>query len=288
VGGTDASGDKVRSTSVLEVASVTKVFVGALVLALAEDGVLGLDDHVGAHVSGLLRDDGGITVRSLLNHTSGLPDFFDDPAFRTGWLANRSREPPVSELVRIVQRLPRRERGVFGYANVNYVIVGSIVEAATGRSVADALRMRILEPHGLATSHLPSTPMAVSGGLRSPASEVARFLAALMQEEVVGGASLREMLAAVPSHWPESQGYGLGIERVESLTGAGPSGAAAWGHLGLGRGATLALTTRDGSRQLVLGTTAMVASDAAWAALDRLTWAVLCPESRPPHDRSPE
>jgi hypothetical protein len=96
-----------------------------------------------------------------------------------------------------------------------------------------------------------------------------------MHGDVVGEASLREMLTTVPSDWPESQGYGLGIERVEPLMGVGARGEAAWGHIGLGRETTVALTTQDGARQVVLSAGELLTSDAAWAVLDKTTWTVL-------------
>jgi hypothetical protein len=75
----------------------------------------------------------------------------------------------------------------------------------------------------------------------------------------------------------ESQGYGLGIEQVESLTGFGvsPCGTA-WGHIGLGQVTTVAFTTPDAKRQVVLMANATLTSDAAWSALNGATWSVLC------------
>jgi hypothetical protein len=75
----------------------------------------------------------------------------------------------------------------------------------------------------------------------------------------------------------ESQGYGLGIEQVESLMGFGvsPCGTA-WGHIGLGQVTTVAFTTPDAKRQVVLMANAMLTSDAALSALNGATWSVLC------------
>ena len=75
----------------------------------------------------------------------------------------------------------------------------------------------------------------------------------------------------------ESQGYGLGIEQVESLMGFGvsPCGTA-WGHRGLGQVTTVTFTTPDAKRQVVLMANAMLTSDAAWSALNGATWSVLC------------
>jgi len=85
------------------------------------------------------------------------------------------------------------------------------------------------------------------------------------------------MLSTVPSDWPESQGYGLGIDQVESLMGLerSPCGVA-WGHVGLGHVTTVAFTRPDASRQVVLMANALLTSHAAWVALNRATWAVLC------------
>jgi D-alanyl-D-alanine carboxypeptidase len=146
----------------------------------------------------------------------------------------------------------------------------------TGSTVGEALRRRILDPHGLSAT-VPARA-TVPGALTSSADDVANFLAALLAGDVVGESSLREMLATVPSDWEESQGYGLGIEQVESLMGFEPSPCGvAWGHVGLGAATTVAFTSPDAERQVVIMAGALLTSDAAWAALSRATWRVLCP-----------
>ena len=263
----------------VEVASVTKTFVATLVLTLAEDRMLGLDDDVAVYLPGLLRHDARITLRALLNHTRGLPDYFEDATFLEEWRENPDREWAADELLEVTAGLPRHVPGVFRYASTNYVVIGLIVESITGRSLADVLRERVLEPLRLDATELAGGAAAASGGLTSTADDVARFLAALMRSEVVRERLLSEMLAAVPSDWPESQGYGLGIERVESLMGAQSPCGAAWGHVGLGRATTtIAFTTPDAARQVVVTAGAMLTDEAAWALLGRASWAVLCPE----------
>jgi CubicO group peptidase (beta-lactamase class C family) len=156
--------------------------------------------------------------------------------------------------------------------------VGPRVGSATSCPVDEAIRQRILDPLELAETRLRRTAIAAAGGLVSTTADLARFLAALLAGEVVGKSSLREMLTTVPSDWPESQGYGLGVEQVESLMGfdVSPCGRA-WGHVGLGQATTIALTTPpDAKRQVVLMANAMLTSDAAWSALNRATWSVLC------------
>jgi D-alanyl-D-alanine carboxypeptidase len=276
--GLDSSGRPLQATAQFEAASVTKTFVAALVLALVEDGALGLDDDVTAHLPARFAPVGSVTVRSLLNHTSGLPDFFEDPEIAATWLEDPSREWNPDELIEVSLGLPRHAPGNFSYANINYVLIGLVIESVTACTVGEVLGRRILDSLGLSATHLPGTAASAAGGLVSTADDLVRFLAALLAGEVVGESSLREMLTTVPSDWAESQGYGLGVEQVESLMGfeVSPCGAA-WGHTGLGRVTTVAFTTPDAKRQVVFMANAMLTSDAAWAALSRATWAVLCP-----------
>jgi D-alanyl-D-alanine carboxypeptidase len=275
--GLDPSGRPLQATARFEVGSITKTFIAALTLALVEDGALGLDDEVTAHLPARFGAVGSVTVRSLLNHTSGLPDFFEDTAVAAAWLEDPSREWSPDEVIGISLTLPRHEPGIFSYANSNYVLIGLAIESVTGCTVGEALRRRVLDSLGLLATRLPGTASAAAGGLLSTADDLARFLAALLGGEIVREISLREMLATVPSDWAESQGYGLGIERVESLMGfdVSPCGMA-WGHVGLGQATTVAFTTPDATRQVVLMADAMLTSDAAWAALSGATWAVLC------------
>ena len=259
---------------------MAKTFVAALTLLLVEDGALGLDNDATAYLPQRFEPVGPVTVRSLLNHTSGLPDFFEDAAFAATWQENPGRDWDPEDLLEISLALPRHEHGVFRYANSNYVVITLAIEAVSGRRVGEMLSRRLLDPHGL-TATAPATA-TIPGALVSSADDLANFLAALLAGEIVGESSMREMLTTVPSDWEESQGYGLGIEQVESLMGfeRSPCGSA-WGHVGLSTGTTVAFATPDGKRQVVLWANAMLTSDAAWAALSRATWAVLCPVRAP-------
>ena len=280
--GLDSSGRSLQATSQFEVASVTKTFVAALVLALVEDGALGLDEDVAAHLPAQVESLGSVTARSLLNHTSGLPDFFEDAAIADAWRKDPSQEWNLDELIEISLALPRHEPGRFRDANSNYLLVGLVIESVTSCRLDQAIRRRILDPLELVETKLPRTAMAAAGGLISTADDLTRFLAALLGGEVVGEPSLREMLTTVPTEWAESQGYGLGIEQVESLMGfdVSPCGRA-WGHIGLGPVTTVAFTTPDAKRQVVLMANAMLRSDAAWSALNGATWSVLCSKLSP-------
>ena len=278
--GLDSSGRPLQANARFEVGSITKTFVAALTLLLVEDDGLGLDDEVSTHLPGRYKPVGSVTVRSLLNHTSGLPDFFEDARFASQWQEDPNRLWTPDELIDVSLALPRHEPGAFSYANSNYVLIRLVIESITGVSLADLLRRRILDPLGLSATQLPATE-TVANALASTSEDLARFFAALLAGQILGEPSLREMLTTVPCDWAESQGYGLGIEQVESLMGfeASPCGAA-WGHVGLTPDVTsIAFTTRDASRQVVLVANAMLTSDAAWSALGRATWAALCPSA---------
>jgi D-alanyl-D-alanine carboxypeptidase len=276
--GLDSSGRPLKASARFEVGSITKTFVAALTLLLVEDGELGLDDEVTTQLSARYESIGSVTLRSLLNHTSGIPDFFEDAGFAARWKENPNRAWDPDELLEVSLALPRHEPGVFSYANCNYVLIGLVIESVTGFSLAKLLRRGILDPIGLSATQLPESA-TVASSLVSTSDDLVRFFAALLAGEVVVESSLREMLTTVPCDWAESQGYGLGIEQVESLMGVEASTCgAAWGHVGLvSHVTTVAFTTADASRQVVLMANAMLASDAAWSALSRATWAVLCP-----------
>ena len=278
--GLDCSGRPLHATARFRVGSVTKTFVAALVLALVEDGALGLDNEATTHLPARFESIGPVTLRSLLNHTSGFPDFFEDAAFAARWQESPGRAWDPDELIEISLALPRHEPGIFSYANSNYVLIELVIDSLTGRSVGELLRTRILDSLGLSATQLPERATA-AGGLVSTADDLARFFAALLSGEIIGEPSLREMLTTVPCDWSESQGYGLGIEQVESLMGfeISPCGMA-WGHVGLAEVTTVAFSTPDARRQVVLMANAMLTNDAAWAALSRATWAVLCPGGR--------
>jgi D-alanyl-D-alanine carboxypeptidase len=268
-----------QATAQFEAGSVTKTFVAALVLALVEDGALRLDGEAAAHLPARIGSSlGSVTLRSLLNHTSGLPDFFEDAAIADAWRADPSCKWNLNELIEVFLALPQHEPDTFNYANSNYLLIGLVIESVTSCTVGEAIRRRILDPLGLAETRLPRTAIAAAGGLISTADDVALFLEALLAGRVVGESSLREMLTTVPSDWAESQGYGLGIEQIESLMGfdVSPCGNA-WGHIGFGHVTTVALTTPDATRQVVFVGNAMLTSDAAWSALNGAAWSVLCP-----------
>ena len=113
----------------------------------------------------------------------------------------------------------------------------------------------------------------------STARDVAAFLEALLGGRLLSPQSRAELLRTVPSDWPESDAYGLGIERVTSLMGISPSPCGpAWGHFGFSAGyGTIALASESGDRRVVVLTNGdIVTTEDHWDALGRVVWAAYC------------
>nr|WP_311132658.1 serine hydrolase domain-containing protein [Nonomuraea gerenzanensis] len=155
----------------VRIGSNTKTFTATVVLALVAEGKIALD----APVTGYLPEfglDERITVRMLLQHTSGIFNFtgeyYEDGTFAPGipatpsgkeWVDNRFRSYTPEELVRLSLSKPARfEPGTdWSYANTNYVLARLLIEKVTGRSVAEEMRRLILEPLGLTGTVQPTT-----------------------------------------------------------------------------------------------------------------------------------
>ena len=220
--------------------STTKTFVSTVVLQLVGERRLSLQDTMGDLLPGVLRAVRPITVRQLLNHSSGLLGDSIGPG------------QPV---------FPPGTR--FFYSNANYVLLGQIVEEVTGRPLERVVLDRIFRPldlddtsYGTAAIGSPDEvpwlgypvvtfPVRGNAGIVSTVDDVATFFAALL-----GGKLLRPDLMADMTHTIEGEeGYrvGLGIFRDELSCGV------AWGHGGDGDGySTMTLAARDGSKVVVV------------------------------------
>ena len=217
------------------VASVTKQFTAAAFLRLAEQGRLRLDDPAARHVEGLPAAWQGLTLRQLLNHTSGIPEFSKLPDY-----ADRRRGPPDLErsLARLyafpLESAPGEK---FSYSNSGYILLSHILERVTGRTFGEHLREEFFAPLGLADTAVDSNGAIVprraagyfrpqgklanapfinmdvpmgAGALRSTVRDLWRWTEALMGGQVLSSASLAEMTT------PGLGDYGLGLVIKES------------------------------------------------------------------------
>jgi D-alanyl-D-alanine carboxypeptidase len=286
---------ELRPDDRFRVGSVTKTFVATIVLELAAEKRLRLDDPVARWLPGLLPDGRRITVRDLLAHRSGLADVADDPEVLNG---SRSSWSP-RRLVELVARRPRigTPGGAFHYSSTNYLVLGLLVERVTGRSVAAELRRRIVGPLGLTDTTYEPGPLAgrhvhgyrlashqgvvdptsrrdleprsarwagASGDLVSSARDLVPFLSALLGGKLLPPRELRAMEAVNPR-------YGLGLAVYPTRCGL------AWGHTGNLNGVlTIAWSTRDGRRQAIVMANAYPLPAAADVALRRAAVTAFC------------
>jgi CubicO group peptidase (beta-lactamase class C family) len=151
-----------RPETLFSLASVSKMFTAVAVARLVEDGRIGWDDPVSKHLDGWLPPDlaGRITVRHLLTHTSGLGDYL-------GEVADGSRVLllPDVEAYRplCAEAGASGEPGEFRYSNLGYVVLGAIIEAASGRDYYDFVRDEVFRPAGMARSAWYSADEVVEG-----------------------------------------------------------------------------------------------------------------------------
>ncbi|MBE8475462.1 serine hydrolase domain-containing protein [Streptomyces justiciae] len=148
--------------------SITKTFVATVVLQLVDEGRLRLDDTVEKWLPGVVPDGHRITLRQLLNHTSGLYDYRRTLPMPPGqeFLANRWRTWTAAELVqRAVAEAPMFEPpgSDYSYSNTGYALLGQIIEEATGRAYGEEIERRIIRPLRLRGTSLPGTSPRIDG-----------------------------------------------------------------------------------------------------------------------------
>jgi D-alanyl-D-alanine carboxypeptidase len=154
------SGLPMRLDARMRIASAAKAFSGAVALSLVSGGKLSLDDTIGELLPELPEAWSKVTLRQLLNHTSGIPDFSLTPEFREALLASLTKAPPPEELLSFVEEedLLFDPGSEYHYSNSDNVVVALMVEAATGKSYEDQLRERVYGPLGLRRTSLPRSP----------------------------------------------------------------------------------------------------------------------------------
>ena len=152
--GTTATGGRVGVDDQFRIGSITKTFVAVMTLQAVDEGRIDLDAPVARYLPGLTIVD-GVTVRQLLDHTSGIPDINSDE-FSAQILSDMDHNWTPNELLAVAADQPREFQPGHGsaYSNTNYVLVALVLEAVTGRSLADNLRIRITGPLGMHDTYL--------------------------------------------------------------------------------------------------------------------------------------
>jgi D-alanyl-D-alanine carboxypeptidase len=274
------SGRPMRPQDAFRAGSLTKTFVATVVLQLVDEGRLALSDTVERWLPGILPYGDQITVRQLLNHTAGVPEYGLIPK-RQLYQGVRFRSWTPRELVALVADQPQTlpAGSAWSYSNTGYVLAGLIVEAVTGHSLGDELAQRIFRPLRLRHTYFPVTfpflmgphargyslaldddlnpiegplldltvynPSGIwaAGNLVSDEQDLARFFGALLGGRLLSRTLLAEMkrpVAVFPGF-----GYGLGLFVIDTPCGT------VYGHEGGSPGfANWMLNSQDGSHQL--------------------------------------
>ncbi|MFC6880855.1 serine hydrolase domain-containing protein [Actinomadura yumaensis] len=277
------TGRKARGDEHGRIGSDTKTWTATVVLQLVGEGKVKLEDTVDHYLPGLVRtkdyDGRKITVRQLLQHTSGLPDYLDAP-FWEDEEAHRWDHIEPLQTVQQALRLPPpddRARSGFAYSNTNYNLAGLIVQKVTGHDIGTEITRRIIQPLGLRETYWPGDSVTIrdphlrchkkspdgvlsdttdwntseadaSGVLISTAADATAFWIALLTGKLLAPAQLAEMKATVPAD--DDEQYGLGVIRQPPAAG----GTVTWGHSGSmasGHGFLNSITA-DGERAVTL------------------------------------
>jgi D-alanyl-D-alanine carboxypeptidase len=289
----------VPTTGHFRIGSITKTFVSTVTLQLVGEGRIGLDAPVSTYLPGLLPDGDTITVRNLLQHTSGLYNYTDSlPLDPAGFPTIRFKHFEPRELVALATSHPLNfpPGTEFSYSNTNYIVVGLLIEKITGAPYERAVQDRILRPLHLSETSLPGDRVAVAephahgylqpadppvdvtrlnpswgwsaGEMISTTADLDRFTAALLQGKLLAAAQFAELTKSLPF----SNGYGLGIATIPL-----PCGVDVIGHDGGIHGYTSAVaSTKDTKTRLELSATSgPVAGDLA--GFEQVLNEVFCP-----------
>lgn len=145
-----ATGEPMEVGVRTRIGSVTKPFTATLILQLAEEGQLSLEDPIADYVQGIPNGE-DITLRHLADMTSGVASYTRSTAFTDRFFADPETAFTPEELVAVgVSESPLFAPGEqFDYSNTNYILLGLVIEQVTGQSVGEVLEERIFDPLGL-------------------------------------------------------------------------------------------------------------------------------------------
>ena len=284
---------RMRPDDRVTIGSVTKTFVATVTLQLVAERKLALSDSVERWLPGMVPNGANITVQQLLNHTSGLFNYTEDPrVFEPYFNGDFGFVWQPSDLVAIAMEHPVlfAPGARHSYSNTGYILLGLIVEAVTGTGLRRQLEARILRPLHLDRTAFPQSevrgPLAhayligaeslldvtalsrswawAAGGMVSTAEDLSRFYRALLNGRLLTPALLRAMLTTVPI--TPGFRYGLGIAVVDLPCGT------AIGHDGGDAGTqTWALTSVDLRDQVVMVVNAQDDDTVQGLVLDRVS-----------------
>ena len=251
--GVNGQGQPITDSTVFITASISKLNIAILMLKLAEDNLINLDDSWRKYLPSLkVAFDTNITIRQLLNHTSGIRDYLEVPA-NAHYITSSfgTFYTPEYILEKIVSGTPDFAAGtIFNYSNTNYCLAALVAEAATPNALKDELRTRVWNPAGMKHTYfgayepIPDPRAGVwwnfSSGLINYSNksdtamlsfgygtdnvvtcptDLAKLVHALINNQLLNAKSMKEMLTFVPKSSIQWTGlYGLGIHHLLGQT----------------------------------------------------------------------
>ncbi|MDM5291781.1 serine hydrolase domain-containing protein [Peribacillus simplex] len=264
------------------IGSVTKTFTATVVLQLAGENRLNLDDSIEKWLPGVIQGNGyngnQITIRQILNHTSGIAEYSRS---KDADFMDTKKSYTAEEIVKLGISLPPDfvpGKG-WSYSNTGYVLLGILIEKVTGNSYAEEIENRIIEPLELLDTFLPGNSSVIpgtkhargysqpdetseikdvtyynpsagssAGDMISDADDLNKFFSYLLGGKILKEEQLKQMLTTVPVGRKGIEGYGLGIFEFKL-----PHGVSIWGHTGGILGfSTIAGGTLGGNHTLVV------------------------------------
>ncbi|HDR7471251.1 beta-lactamase family protein [Bacillus toyonensis] len=243
------------------IGSVTKTFTATVILQLAGENRLNLDDSIEKWLPGVIQgngyDDKQITIRQLLNHTSGIANYTTSKDFN---IMDTKKSYTAEELVKMGISMPPdfAPGKSWSYSNTGYVLLGIIIEKVTGNSYAEEIENRIIEPLELSNTFLPGNSSVIpgtkhargyiqldgasepkdvtyynpsmgssAGDMISTADDLNKFFTYLLGGKLLKEQQLKQMLTTVPTGTDELGDSGLGIFKMKLS-----NGVSIWGHGG--------------------------------------------------------
>jgi D-alanyl-D-alanine carboxypeptidase len=286
-------GDLVKKTRVpqngqVRLGSNTKIFTAVVVLQLVGEGKIRLDDPIEKYLPNVVRGEGidgrTITVRELLQHTSGLADY--DQKLLTDVFNMHTYYEPRELVDAALTEKPEAPHGQWAYSNTNYVLAGLIVQKVTGRPIGEEITNRIINRLGLRDTYWPGVgdqtirgahpkgylamkrgdawveatetdPSAgwAAGALIGTPSDLNRFMTALVSGKLLKPQQLTEMQKTVPAPQFDMSGqarYGLGIATFNLSCGG-----FAWTHGGYSPGYAVTNAVTVDGKAATIGITAL-------------------------------
>jgi D-alanyl-D-alanine carboxypeptidase len=270
-----------KADDYMRIASVSKAFNAAVALHLVAKGKLGLDDTIGQHLPGLPDAWSKITVRQMLNHTSGLPDYLQSDGIAEQASTNPQGYVSPGKIIDWVRETPLRfaPGSHYAYSNTDNILVGLIAEAIINEPYGSLLQDIVFGPAGLSHTSFPIKEMDLpspsihgyavqpgspprdmtrfispsgawaSGAIVSTPKEMSAFIRADLRLKFFGASEQKQQMQFVPGEsgppGPGTNEAGLGLYRYATPCGV------VYGHTGNFPGyVQWVAATRDGTRSV--------------------------------------